>query len=137
MNTWLRDKIKENYPSQIAFATDIGEHDSLVSKVVRGWRGVPEERKLVWARALKCRTIRNIRGIEMSDYKIILESLERQYPGRLLVGVREIAIIFDQSPKTIYNQTCRKAVKKFPVMPVSGPGKKFRLTDIAKALARM
>ena len=55
MNTSLRKKIKEKFGSQIAFATAIGEQDSLVSKVLRKWKEVPEERKEIWAKALDCK----------------------------------------------------------------------------------
>ena len=75
--------------------------------------------------------------INMSDYESILASLERQYPGRLLIGVKELAAIFDLSEKTVYNMTCRKASKKFPVKAAKVPGKKFKLTDIARALAEV
>ena len=71
----------------------------------------------------------------MDDYQTILASLERQYPGRMMVGVEEVATIFDCSVKTIYNGTHRKAKNKFPVQPVAG--KKFRLTDIARAIVGM
>lgn len=54
MNVNLRKKIKEKFNSQIAFAKAIGEHDSLVSKVLREWRDIPAERKEIWAKALDC-----------------------------------------------------------------------------------
>lgn len=72
-----------------------------------------------------------------SDFEIIMRSLERQYPGRLLVGVKEVAIIFNLSQKTVYNMTSRKSKKKLAVQPAPGPGKNFRLTDIARAIANM
>jgi hypothetical protein len=71
----------------------------------------------------------------MSDYESILASLERQFPGRFLIGVRELAAIFEVSEKTVYNMTGRKSEKKFPVMPARVPGKKFRIVDVARALA--
>lgn len=71
----------------------------------------------------------------MSNYETILALLERQYPGRMLIGVEELAKIFDCSPKTIYNGTSRKSSKRFPVQPARAPGKKFRLVDVARALA--
>ena len=52
-NVRLRKKIKEQFDSQIAFAFHLGEHDSLVSKVVRGWKTLPPERQEKWAEALE------------------------------------------------------------------------------------
>lgn len=73
----------------------------------------------------------------MDDFKIIFESLQKQYP-HYLVGVAEVATIFNCSKKTVYMRTCRKAKKPFPVMPAKGvAGKKFKLIDCAKALAEM
>ena len=52
-NVKLRKKIKERFNSQVAFAYHLGEHDSFVSKVVRGWKILPPERQDKWAKALK------------------------------------------------------------------------------------
>ncbi|MFZ7124746.1 MAG: helix-turn-helix domain-containing protein [Desulfobacterales bacterium] len=71
----------------------------------------------------------------MGDYDEILRSLERQYPGQLLVGVKEVARIFGVSEKTVYNMSSRRAKKKFPVS--FGRFKRAKLTDIAKVLAEM
>lgn len=76
----------------------------------------------------------------MSDdasFSLILESLEKQFPGRLLIGVKEVSQIFDCSVKTVHNGTHRKAKKRFPVQPTNVPGKKFKLIDCARALADM
>lgn len=73
----------------------------------------------------------------MSDFEIIYRSLQEQYPGRLLIGVKDVARIFDCSVKSVYNGTHRRAKSKFPVQPTSGPGKKFKLIDCARALAEM
>ena len=71
------------------------------------------------------------------DFKAIMQSLERQFPGRLLVGVEEVAIVFNISKKTVYNMTSRKSKKRLAVQPVPGPGKNFRLIDIAKAIVNL
>jgi len=55
INKRLKNKIQEVYKSQVAFAFEIKEQDSFVSKVVRGWRQIPEERQEKWAKALGCR----------------------------------------------------------------------------------
>jgi len=52
-NVKLRKKIKNQFNSQIAFAFHLGEHDSLVSKVIHGWKTLPPERQDRWARALE------------------------------------------------------------------------------------
>lgn len=71
----------------------------------------------------------------MSDYETILQSLERQYPGQLLLGVKEVAKIFAVSEKTVYNMSSRRSKKKFPVK--FGPFKKARIIDVARALSEM
>jgi hypothetical protein len=53
-NKKLEKKIKAKYPSFISFAYVIGEHESLVSKVLNGWRTISEERQEIWAQALDC-----------------------------------------------------------------------------------
>ncbi|RJQ70856.1 MAG: hypothetical protein C4519_19805 [Desulfobacteraceae bacterium] len=70
-----------------------------------------------------------------SDYDRILSWLMEQYPGRMFLGVKELAEIYGCSEKTIYCRTHRKASKRFPVQPARVPGKKFKLTDIARALS--
>ena len=40
----------------------------------------------------------------MGDFKTIFELLEKRYEGRLLVGVKEVAVIFDVSEKTVYKR---------------------------------
>jgi len=55
LNKKLRAKIQEVFKSQIAFAFEIKEQDSFVSKVVRGWRQLPAERQKKWAKALGCK----------------------------------------------------------------------------------
>jgi hypothetical protein len=54
-NKILRKKIKEQFSSQVAFAFHLGEHDSLVSKVVRGWITLPPDKQKKWAKALEAR----------------------------------------------------------------------------------
>ena len=55
MNWKLKQKIIEEFGSQIAFAYEIGEQDIAVSKVVRGWRNISPEKQKKWAKALDCK----------------------------------------------------------------------------------
>lgn len=52
MNAKLKMRILEKYGSQIRFARAIEEDDTLVSKVVRGWRELDDDRQIRWAQAL-------------------------------------------------------------------------------------
>jgi DNA-binding IclR family transcriptional regulator len=45
----------------------------------------------------------------MSTYQEILESLERQYPGRIYLSVEQLANATGMAPGTVYNLTHRKA----------------------------
>jgi len=54
----LRAKIIEVYGGQWRFAQAIEEHESVVSKVIRGRRKLTPEKKKVWAKAL---------GLKQSD----------------------------------------------------------------------
>ena len=48
INLKLKSAIISQYGSQIAFAAVLGVHDSLLSRIVRGWREPTEElRKLI------------------------------------------------------------------------------------------
>ncbi|MFI5329627.1 MAG: helix-turn-helix domain-containing protein [Desulfobaccales bacterium] len=55
MNLKLKIKIMEHYPSQIAFAFDLGIDGSELSKIVRGWRSPKPELKEIIAQKLKCK----------------------------------------------------------------------------------
>lgn len=55
LNLKLKLKIIEKYGGQWKFAAAVGEHESSVSKVMRYQRPLPESKKKIWARALKCR----------------------------------------------------------------------------------
>ncbi|VBB41791.1 hypothetical protein TRIP_B170093 [uncultured Desulfatiglans sp.] len=48
-NLVLKGKIVEKFGSQVAFSRKLKVHDSLVSKVVRGWRGLSEKEQSRWA----------------------------------------------------------------------------------------
>jgi hypothetical protein len=54
MNIKLKFKILENYPSQVAFAKDLGIDDTELSKFVRGWRSPKPELKKIIAQKLRC-----------------------------------------------------------------------------------
>jgi hypothetical protein len=53
MNLSLKFKILEKFPSQADFAQSVGEHESLVSRIIRGRRTLDPERQREWAKALK------------------------------------------------------------------------------------
>ena len=55
-NEKLRKKIREVFKSQLAFAHHLHEQDSLVSKVVNGWKKLPPERQDKQAKALRTKT---------------------------------------------------------------------------------
>ena len=50
----LAEKIKQEYGTIIAFAWNVDCCDSLVSKVIHGWRDVEAARREKWAKALAC-----------------------------------------------------------------------------------
>lgn len=52
MNRKLRLTILKQYDSQAAFAKAIGEDDARVSRVIRGWQSLTDERRAKWAKAL-------------------------------------------------------------------------------------
>ncbi len=55
MNLRLKAKIVEHFGTQAAFADFIGEHEAVVSKVVRGRRSLGHESRQRWAKALECK----------------------------------------------------------------------------------
>jgi len=54
MNKILKGKIVEKYGSQFEFALAIGEHEAIISRVVRGHHDLTAEERLRWAIALDC-----------------------------------------------------------------------------------
>lgn len=54
MNLKLKLKIIEKYLSQWKFAAAVNEHETIVSKVVRKQRELPEKKKKIWANTLGC-----------------------------------------------------------------------------------
>jgi hypothetical protein len=74
----------------------------------------------------------------MSTYQEILESLERQYPGRIYLSVEQLANATGMAPGTVYNLTHRKAKKKLQI-PVKRIGNrpKFRIHDVARFMAEL
>ncbi len=55
MNIPLKIKIIEVFGSQSDFALKQRVNESLVSRVVRGRRSIPDEAKKEWAKTLKCK----------------------------------------------------------------------------------
>jgi len=55
MNFRLKEKIILKFGSQVRFAFELGEHEGVVSKVVKGWRSLEEDKKKKWADALGCK----------------------------------------------------------------------------------
>jgi hypothetical protein len=70
-------------------------------------------------------------------YQEILLSLERSFPGKILLGVKDTGGVLDFAPRTIYNGISRGARKPFPIKPVRSGGVKFRIHDIARYLAQL
>lgn len=54
MNRKLKAKIIEHFGSQFGFAQVIEEHETIVSRVVRGHRSLSNDQKRHWAKELKC-----------------------------------------------------------------------------------
>jgi ribosome-binding protein aMBF1 (putative translation factor) len=52
MNFLLKAKIVEVFGSQWKFAQEIGEHESAVSRVIRGRRYLNEKERMKWASIL-------------------------------------------------------------------------------------
>jgi len=57
MDRKLKARIIERFGSQFDFSQAIHEHESLVSKVIRGRRKLSLEDKKKWAKALKCNPV--------------------------------------------------------------------------------
>jgi hypothetical protein len=55
MNKELKSKIVKKYGSQFLFSVALGEHESQVSKVIRGRRPLSEVERRKWALALNCK----------------------------------------------------------------------------------
>ncbi len=55
MNRKLKAKIFEKFGSQADFAASAGVDETVVSRVVRKRRELPEEEKARWAKLLKCK----------------------------------------------------------------------------------
>jgi len=54
MNRYLKAKIIERYGSQFEFARAVGEHEAVVSLIIRGHRELSTEKRIKWASALDC-----------------------------------------------------------------------------------
>ena len=54
MNKFLKGKIVERFGTQFEFARAIGEHESIVSRVIRGRHIMTVDCRKKWAQALGC-----------------------------------------------------------------------------------
>lgn len=54
MNKFLKAKIVERFGSQFEFARAIGEHESVVSRVIRGRHTLTVDGRIKWAQVLEC-----------------------------------------------------------------------------------
>ena len=54
MNKILKGKIVEKYGSQFEFALAIGEHEAVVSRIIRNHRELSPEDRLKWSNKLGC-----------------------------------------------------------------------------------
>ncbi len=71
-------------------------------------------------------------------YNQILDSLERAYPGKMLLPISDTAKATGLSVKTIYNGSSIRGMKKFPIKPVRYGNKvQFRIHDVARYLAEL
>ena len=55
MNRKLKGKIIENFGTQADFAQILKVDDSIISKIVRGRRSLPDGVQKVWANLLNCK----------------------------------------------------------------------------------
>ena len=55
LNLKLKLKIIEKYGGQWRFAAAVGEHESTVSKIIRGQKDLPENKRSIWSKALGCK----------------------------------------------------------------------------------
>lgn len=55
MNWKLKQRIIEEFGSQVDFAQTVKVNETLVSKIVRGRRTLDPERQLIWAKVLGCK----------------------------------------------------------------------------------
>jgi plasmid maintenance system antidote protein VapI len=54
MNKYLKARIVERYGSQFEFARALGEHEAVVSRIIRGHRELTPKEQMKWANALGC-----------------------------------------------------------------------------------
>jgi len=54
VNRKLKARMIEIFGSQMAFAFIAKEHETYVSKVLNGWRVLPDEKKAKWSQILNC-----------------------------------------------------------------------------------
>jgi len=66
----------------------------------------------------------------------ILNHLKEKFDGRVNIPIKEAAPVLGYSAQTIYNQTCRKAVRRFPIPAVRMSGRSFlNVFDMADLLS--
>ncbi|MBC8180362.1 hypothetical protein H8E88_04480 [candidate division KSB1 bacterium] len=71
------------------------------------------------------------------SYKEILESLEKMFPGKLLLSIKETSGVLGIKPQTMYNGICKGADRVFPIKPVRMRGPKIRVHDLARYLVEL
>jgi plasmid maintenance system antidote protein VapI len=54
MNKYLKGKIVSKFGSQFEFARAIGQHEAVVSRIIRGHRELTPDERVRWAIALSC-----------------------------------------------------------------------------------
>lgn len=75
--------------------------------------------------------------IKELSYKEILESLEKMFPGKLLLSIKETSGVLGISPRTAYNGLTKGADRPFPIKPVRARGPKIRVHDLARYLSEL
>lgn len=63
MNKLLKAKIVERFGSQTEFAKAVREHESIVSRVIRGHHGLTADERRRWAIALGCEDTAKLFGL--------------------------------------------------------------------------
>lgn len=73
---------------------------------------------------------------QINTEQIMFASLQKMFPGRLLLTVAETAKLYGLQKNYIYNRIHKNAKHPFPIEPIRPSGRPmFRLHDIAKDLA--
>jgi DNA-binding transcriptional regulator YdaS (Cro superfamily) len=70
VNWPLKKRITELFRSQADFCGVIGESESVVSRIIRGRRELPPEKRDVWARVLRCKSedLFSVQGVKDENH---------------------------------------------------------------------